>query len=251
MSISELKKDAKIKLSGIYFKTIIINILYLLIISVLEMIGNLINNNILSIIYQTILLFVTLPFSYGLLVSMLKLSRSENVSLTDFINIGLQNSKKVLKVFGRLLLKIIFPIILIIISSIIFTIILIYTLYNSISTIPLIICGIILIASIVYYIAKLLSYILIFYIIYDNKDITSKEILEKSHKLMNSHKLDYILLYISFIGWYLLISVCSKILLMFVNQILAILFLGISILLLIPYISFSLINFYEELINTK
>ena len=239
MSISELKKDAKIKLSGIYFKTIIINILYLLIISVLEMIGNLINNNILSIIYQTILL------------SMLKLSRSENVSLTDFINIGLQNSKKVLKVFGRLLLKIIFPIILIIISSIIFTIILIYTLYNSISTIPLIICGIILIASIVYYIAKLLSYILIFYIIYDNKDITSKEILEKSHKLMNSHKLDYILLCISFIGWYLLISVCSKILLMFVNQILAILFLGISILLLIPYISFSLINFYEELINTK
>ena len=51
MVISELKKDAKIKLSGVYFKVILINLVYLIIVGVLEAFGNIINNDIFFTIF--------------------------------------------------------------------------------------------------------------------------------------------------------------------------------------------------------
>ena len=137
MVISELKKDAKIKLSGVYFKVILINLVYLIIVGVLEAFGNIINNDIISLIYQTIILIISLPFSYGLLSSMLKLSRNENVSITDFITIGLNNMKMVWKVFGRTILKVILPIILFVITAVIS--ILAFSYYIAYSSNPIII----------------------------------------------------------------------------------------------------------------
>ena len=251
MVISELKKDAKIKLSGVYFKVILINLVYLIIVGVLEAFGNIINNDIISLIYQTIILIISLPFSYGLLSSMLKLSRNENVSITDFITIGLNNMKMVWKVFGRTILKVILPIILFVITAVISILAFSYYIAYSSNPIIIIVSLILFIVSAVYYVVKLLSYILTYYILYDNKEYSAKEIVEKSENLMHTHKWDYIFLCLSFIGWILLIYLCTSLIIMFVNEVLGAIVLFISYLALVPYISFSMINFYEELNYSK
>lgn len=251
MNISELKKDAKIKLSGIYFKVILINLVYLIIVGILETLGNIINNDILSFIYPILILIISLPFSYGLLVSMLKLSRNEDISLTDFITIGLNNMKNVWKVLGRTILKVIVPIILFILTAVTSIITFSVSLAYSISPIIIIVSFTLFIIATIYYIAKLLSYILTYYILYDNPELSAKEIVGKSENLMNKHKWDYILLCLSFIGWILLIYLCSTLLIMFVNEILGTILLFIAYLALVPYISFSMVNFYEELSSSK
>ncbi len=251
MVISELKKDARIKLSGVYFKSIIINLVYLIIVGILESIGNIINNDILSLVYKTLVLIISLPFSYGLLASMLKLSRNEEASPTDFITIGLNNMSKVWKVFGRTILKVIIPIILFIITSTISILAFSYSVAYSLNPTIIIVTLILFIAAAIYYVVKLLSYILTYYILYDNSNLSAKEIVEKSKSLMNTHKWDYIILCLSFIGWILLIYLCTMLLIMYVNEILATIVLFISYLSLLPYISFSMINFYEELDSSK
>ena len=251
MVISELKKDAKIKLSGVYFKVILINLVYLIIVGFLEAFGNIINNDIISLIYQTIILIISLPFSYGLLSSMLKLSRNENVSITDFITIGLNNMKMVWKVFGRTILKVILPIILFVITAVISILAFSYYIAYSSNPIIIIVSLILFIVSAVYYVVKLLSYILTYYILYDNKEYSAKEIVEKSENFMHTHKWDYIFLCLSFIGWILLIYLCTSLIIMFVNEVLGAIVLFISYLALVPYISFSMINFYEELNSSK
>ncbi len=251
MVISELKKDAKIKLRGVYFKVILIYLVYLIIFGILESFQKMINNDIISLIYQTIILIISLPFSYGLLSSMLKLSRNEDVSITDFITIGLNNTKMVWKVFGRTILKVILPIILFVITSISTILAFSYSITYSSSPILIIVCSILFIASAIYYIVKLLSYILTYYVLYDNPKLNSKEVIEKSENLMLSQKWNYIFLCLSFIGWILLIYLLTSLIIMFVNEMLGTIVLFISYLALIPYISFSMINFYEELKSSK
>lgn len=251
MVISELKKDAKIKLTGVYFKVILINLVYLIIVGILEALGNLINDKILSLVYQAIVLIISLPFSYGLLASMLKLSRNEDVSITDFITIGLDNMKNVWKVFGRTILKVIVPIILFVITAIISILAFSYSLTYSLNPALIIVTVFLFIASTIYYVVKLLSYVLTYYTLYDNSEISAKEVVEKSANLMNTHKWDYIFLCLSFIGWIFLIYLCATLIIMFVNETLGSIVIFIAYLALVPYISFSVINFYEELRSSE
>ena len=76
-------------------------------------------------------------------------------------------------------------------------------------------------------------------------------ILDKSENFMHTHKWDYIFLGLSVIGWILLIYLCTSLIIMFVNEVLGAIVLFISYLALVPYISFSMINFYEELNSSK
>lgn len=251
MVISELKKDAKIKLTSIYFKVILINLVYLIIVGILETLGNMISNKMLLLVYQILMLIIALPFSYGLIASMLKLSRNEDVSITDFITTGLNNMKKVWQIFGRTLLKVILPIILFIITAVISILAFSYSVISSANPAIVIISLILFVAATIYYIVKLLSYILTNYILYDNPELSAKEIVEKSERLMNTHKWDYIILCLSFIGWILLIYLCTSLLILFVNEILGSIAFFIFYLALVPYVSFSMINFYEELNSSK
>lgn len=259
MIISELKKDAKIKLSGKYWKAISINLLYVILTAVLEMIGSLIDNNIFSIIYSILIIIISLPFSYGLIASMIKISRNEEVATFDFINIGLQNIGKVWKIYGRTLLKLALPIFLMVVA-IVLTIIRIAMLFASYMTttsstttsspVFSIIVTVLMIAAIIYLIVKALLYVLTSYVLYDNQNASSKEIVEKSAELMKGNRGTYVLLNLSFIGWYLLIYLLAIILMYIIPEILATIIIGIGTVILIPYISVSLINFYEDLAGT-
>ncbi len=69
------------------------------------------------------------------------------------------------------------------------------------------------------------------YISKDYPELSPNECLDLSQEMMDGHKMDLFLLYLSFIGWALL----------------CILSLGIGFLWLIPYINVSAAKFYEEI----
>lgn len=80
-------------------------------------------------------------------------------------------------------------------------------------------------------IVKYISYSQTFYILRDEPSLTYNGAIERSMAMMEGHKMDYFLLILSFIGWYIL----------------GILSLGIGFLWINPYISRTLAFFYEDL----
>ena len=80
-----------------------------------------------------------------------------------------------------------------------------------------------------------ISYSQVYYIKLDNPELEVMDVLRKSKELMRGHKMDYFILLLSFTGWILL----------------GVLTLGILYLWLIPYMSVTEANFYNELIKNK
>lgn len=78
-----------------------------------------------------------------------------------------------------------------------------------------------------------LGYSQVYFVKLDNPDMEVMDVLKKSKELMNGHKMDYFVLQLSFIGW----------------AILGALTFGILYFWLIPYMSVTEANFYNELIK--
>ena len=80
-----------------------------------------------------------------------------------------------------------------------------------------------------------ISYSQVYFVKLDNPDMEVMDVLKKSKELMNGHKMDYFVLLLSFIGW----------------LILGVFTLGILYLWLMPYMSVTEANFYNELVKNK
>ena len=79
-------------------------------------------------------------------------------------------------------------------------------------------------------IIKALSYSMTAFILRDNKEVKYNEAIELSMAMMEGHKMELFWLYLTFIGW----------------AILCIFTLGIGCFWLVPYMSSTFANFYEE-----
>ncbi len=77
---------------------------------------------------------------------------------------------------------------------------------------------------------KGLAYSMTFYILADNPEMKPLQAIEESRKMMDGKKLDLFILFLSFIGWYLL----------------GIITLGLGLLWVIPYQNASVSHFYLE-----
>ncbi|MBO4536258.1 MAG: DUF975 family protein [Bacteroidales bacterium] len=80
-------------------------------------------------------------------------------------------------------------------------------------------------------IIKALAYAMTPYILVENPEIPAYDAIKLSEKMMMGHKWELFVLYLSFIGWFLL----------------ACLTFGIGFLWLTPYIEMSVCEFYEDL----
>ncbi|MEB3053511.1 DUF975 family protein [Bacillus pseudomycoides] len=101
-----------------------------------------------------------------------------------------------------------------------FTYLLMYV-YITLWTLLLIIPGII----------KSFSYSMTYFILNDNPEYTANQAITESRHMMDGHKMDYFLLCLSFIGWFIL----------------SVLTLGIGFLWLAPYFYTTSAAFYEEI----
>lgn len=251
MTISELKSNAKVKLSGKWGKAILINLIYIIVTLVLTTISSIIPIAIISAILSLAVIIIILPLSYGIVVSMIKLYRDEEVGLTDFITLGLEKIGTVFKVYFSMILRLWLPILLSIIGGVVLSYAIVSSFTGGNNTGALYIVGIsvIIIASILS-IVKSLLYGLSLYLLYDNENSTAKELLNKSAELMNGNRKKYFLLELSFIGWFFLLGIISGIL-SEIQPVIGTIVTYVGSLFLTPYISFASIGFYEELIGTK
>ena len=80
---------------------------------------------------------------------------------------------------------------------------------------------------------------------HDNPEATTNELLNKSAELMKGYRVKYILTEFSFFGWLLLVIVAT-LLSTAILPILAPFLVLAGTMILSPYMSFTLINFYEK-----
>lgn len=248
MYISELKKEAKVKLVGKWPLAIGINLTYLILTVALSYVATKIDG-IVGAILALIFAIITIPLSFGITASMLNLSRNETVGVTDFITIGFKNFKKAIFLSLSIFFRIIIPVIILVFSV---ALSIISGFANAVgssaasSGITSIVTLLLAVASMIWIIYKVLSYALSTYVLIDNEEMKSGEAIAKSCELMKGYKLKFVGLVLSFIGWFLLCGFLAGIAEIANEMLGTIVMYGLS-LLLTPYITFAEINFYEDL----
>ncbi len=226
---SELRKKAREALKGNWGKGACITLAYLLITFLISFVLNIFKNNqsiysILSIAE----LIITLPLSFGLVISFLKLKRAEETKSFDFCSEGFSRFSRAWSIFFQIIVKMILPIICVIFALLLMMLLI----FMSAKSLVFAIIGVALyIACIIYAVSRGLLYSLAYYIAYDNPSLSAKECVLKSESLMTGNRGNLFLLELSFIGW----------------AILAAMTLGIGYIWLIPYLQVSIACFYEEI----
>lgn len=82
---------------------------------------------------------------------------------------------------------------------------------------------------------KVMSYALVDYILVDFPDLSAKEVIAFSRRLMRGQKLNWLMLHFRFLGWYLLIPLTF----------------GIASVYVIPYRTVAMIIFYEQCLTQR
>ena len=80
-------------------------------------------------------------------------------------------------------------------------------------------------------IIKAFAYSQAYYILAENPELTASEALKKSEEIMKGHKMEYFVLNLSFIGWFILTSFTF----------------GILAIYVVPYMSAAQANFYNSI----
>ena len=250
MTSSEIKSKARESLSNKWGKAALITFCYFVIEFLINFMisGSERSFPLLSSLLSIGGAVISVPLAYGIMMSFMKLKRSENVEAFDFFTDGFSNFGRAWGITWGVVKKLLVPIILIVVlyiiliaTSVSFSLFAISGgLFNSTSVstsasvttgLLSVVCGIGLIALYVWVAIKSLFYVLVYQVAYDNPNLSSKEVVEESEKLMTGNRGKYFVLQLSFIGW----------------VILACLTFGIGFLWLTPYITISTICFYEAL----
>jgi uncharacterized membrane protein len=240
MVAAEIRKTARESLSGKWGKAALMTLVFFLIeFGISFVLGLFQDIPVLSIIASIVNVAITTPLSFGLLVSFIKLKRDEDVTYTSFFNDAFSSFGRVWGVVGNIILKLL-PLIILLIVFIVMAVIgmggalsssILSTSSQTSSFSALGIIGFIgYIICIIALIPKSYLYSLSFYILHDNPQMSTRDIVEKSETLMRGNRWNFFWLSLTFIGW----------------AILSVFTLYIGLLWLYPYIMISAVVFYES-----
>lgn len=235
MSSSEIRAEARKSLQGNWGKGALIILVYFLFSMLVSWLLE--NTGSLAFLLNIAYLIISVPIAFGLMISMMKLKRSENVGPFDFLKEGFANFKRSWTIAGNMIKKLIVYFIIVLVGAFIlgFSAGLGITsaVFGSSSagafTMGAMIGLFMYLAGLILMIPKSLLYVLAMYIGFDEPNMSSKEAVEKSAELMMGNRWKYFCLCFSFIGW----------------AILSVFTLGIGYFWLMPYMSVSFVVFYE------
>lgn len=239
MPASEIRKEARETLAGKWGKAVCITLVYLLFSFILGFIQGMFKEG--SLIYNIIelaVVVISIPVSFGLIISFMKIKRNEEVTAFDFFKDGFSRFGRSWGIWFHTFLKLLLPIICLVFVIILMTILITMNLTQdsaSINMVLAIVSVVLYIASIVYIVSRALLYSLAYNIGYDHPELSSKDCVLKSETLMTGNRGNLLLLELSFIGW----------------AILAVLTLGIGALWLLPYMQVALVCFYDKIAKTE
>lgn len=237
MVASQIRQEARNSLTGKWGKAALMTLVFFLITFGINFaLGLLSVIPFLAFIARIASYAINVPLSYGLLVSFMKLKRGEDVDYTDFFNTAFSKFSCVWGIVWHTILKMLLLIVLLIIFLFLTAFGASFALISSSSGFGAILSGIGFIGYLVcliLLIPKSYLYSLTFYLLHDNPNMTSKDIVEKSESLMLGTRWNLFYLGLTFIGW----------------AILSVFTLYIGLLWLYPYIIVSMIVFYEKIIE--
>ena len=233
MVSSEIRTEARKSLQGKWGKSALIILIYALIMSLISFVAGK-----LSWVGSLIETIIGVPIAYGLISTFIKLKRGEDVSYVAFLTDGFSSFSKAWGVALNIVLKLLPWVI----AEVLVILVIGITSFQalSLSSSPsssLSIAVIMSIASVVISIVigiKSLYYALSNFVLFDNPNLTGKEIVEKSKELMTNNRWNLVKLTLTFIGW----------------AILCVFTLGIGYLWLLPYIQVATVVFYEDKLNS-
>jgi uncharacterized membrane protein len=174
--------------------------------------GNWGNPVIVTLIYMVIIILVSVVPYVGGIISFILSGPFILGLVTYFINLKRGNNSKIENIFSG------------------------FSNFGSALVLNLLMCIFIFLWTLLLIVPGIIAslrYSMAYYILSDNPDIGAMNALNKSKELMQHNKKKLFSLWISFIGW----GLCC------------ILTLGIGFLWLIPYMSLSMVNFYEDIIK--
>lgn len=248
MISSDFRLAARRKLDGKWGKAALITLAYAFIFFLLGFIQGLLGEDtFIGQLFNIAQFIINVPLAFGIAISFFKLYNDSEVSAFDFLSSGFSNFKKSWAISLRIALKLIVPIIVLVVglsliiaaaitgsAALISTLGASYTFSYAASTLT----GSSLVLFIVGFIAMIVADIWIFVKSYyyklayiaaiDDENLTAKESVEFSKKIMTGKRGKLFCLELSFIGW----------------AILAVFTFGIGMLWLLPYIQFATIAFY-------
>lgn len=258
MTLSEIRAKARTDLTGKWGKAVLMILAFGLIEFVIGFIIGLFEEvAVVNIVLSIVDLIITLPLSYGLVVSFIRLKREEPVGYFDFLTIAFSNIGRVWRVYGNIILKVLPAFIVLVIAYIVLISSMVGLMTGGILGASSAVSGfsgigivaiIAIIASLIYLIPKALLYTLSYVVMYDHEQMTAKQVVEESARLMQGNRWRFICLELSFFGWIILISVLTAIFAFvpFLN-IIGIIAMYVALLFLSPYMQIAMIEFYEML----
>lgn len=233
MPPSEIRKEARESLKGKWGKAVCIVLAYMLITFLIGFVEGLVGEGttlyyIIDLAYS----IISVPLSFGLIISFMKFKRGEEVKAFGFLKDGFSKFGKSWGIAWHTFVRMLLPIVCLVLTIILMSALMLFGSDSSIITI----LGIALyIATLIYVVSRSFLYVLAYYIGYDKPELSSKECVKKSEELMNGNRGNYFLLQLSFIGW----------------AILAVLSLCIGMLWLTPYIAIAEVCFYDRIVKPE
>ena len=259
MPPSKLRKEAREVLKNKWKKAVFITLAFFALSMLVGFIQSFIAEE--SIVYSIIdfaFLVINIPLSFGLLVAFMKFKRNQEVKPFDFFKEGISRFGKSWGIWFHTFIRLLLPAICLVLVVILIISLGIASFLAKLNWVIIILGVVILIATVIYVACRALLYVIAYNISFDNPELSSKECVKKSAKLMKGNRGNYILLQLSFIGWILLLGFgfylgTSILITLFGYWGLllgyALVIVGMSYLM--PYMQIATICFYEKVVNSK
>lgn len=229
VDIKKIKTKARKRLHGNYFNAVMSVLIYILIQIMCYVVARYIQAPAMTIFLS---LLVTSLLYIGLLQIMIKIARNKNTTFSELF----QRTDAFFRCAAITIIFLIINTIFLILEYTAINSLFIFITYQTDINLTLssfmIVIGLLLsIAIAVFWIVLNLCLSQSYLILYDHENMSLGDIFRLSTDMMDGHKLDYILLCLSFIGWFIL----------------GIFTLGIIWLWIIPYMQVSKIEFYDKI----
>lgn len=226
---SKVKAKARKSLSGKYATPVVAVLFYLILQIMCFATAILIKEPPMAMFLS---LIITSLFYMGLLQIMIKIARNKKTSFNEIFQRTDAFFRCAAITIVFLAINVIFALLEYTAVNSLFVFITYQTDLNIALSSFMIVVGLVLsVAIAVFWITLVLCLSQSYLILYDHEDMPLGDIFRLSMDMMDGHKIDYILLCLTFIGWFIL----------------GVFTLGIIWLWIIPYMNVSMVNFYDKI----
>lgn len=239
---STLRREARFDLEGRWGTFVLTTLLLVLFSTLIQMPGTVASSvmiisgnpygNLVSNVWSLLSILVLMPMQWGFIVMFLRSRRGENVEVSHVFD-GFRRTNSIMTTYLiYYIIMLIFCIPLGIVTGVGIAGCMAATQqYGMLAAVAVgVACTLLALLAIWKLLYKVLGYVLMPFVMYDTP-LTGMAALRESERLMQGHRMQYFLLYLSFLGW----------------TILAIFTLGIGMLWVTPYMTASQTAFYESI----